>query len=89
MGVIPPPRGRSETEHYKIKVEVLAEGLDRPWGIEFLDERTALFSELGGQLRLMIDGKVLPAPITGLTEPPSAVSKLWNQIGFLDVPVPT
>ncbi len=85
MGVIPPPRGRSETEHYKIKVEVLAEGLDRPWGIEFLDERTALFSELGGQLRLMIDGKVLPAPITGLTEPPSAVSKLWNQIGFLDV----
>lgn len=86
MGVKPPPpREVSETEHYNLKVEVLAEGLNKPWGIEFLDDRTALFSEYTGQLRLMVDGKVIPAPITGT---PSPAYEPWGQklpFGFLDV----
>lgn len=84
MGVKPPaPKERSETEHYKLKVEVLAEGLKQPWGIEFLDERTAVFSEFTGQLRLMVDGKVLPEPVAGT--PPPANKSSGQTFGFMDV----
>lgn len=84
MGVMPPPpRERSETEHYNLKVEVLAEDLEQPWGIEFLDERTALFSEHVGQLRLMVDGEVLPTPIAGTPSP--AQKPNGRTFGFLDI----
>lgn len=76
----PPPKEHSDTEHYTLKVEVLAQDLKHPWGIEFLDERTALFSEGAGQLRLMVDGKVIPTPITGT---PSPASPPWK--GFMDI----
>lgn len=86
MGVKPPPpRERSETEHYNLKVEVLAEGLNQPWGIEFLDERTAVFSEFFGQLRLMVDGKVLPEPISGTPSPARQPSGQRQGFGFMDV----
>lgn len=84
MGVgPPPPKERSETEHYNLKVEVLAEGLKQPWGIEFLDDRTALFSEHFGQLRLMVDGKVVPEPIAGTPSPAHRTS--GQTFGFMDV----
>ena len=86
MGVEPPPpRDRSETENYNLKVEVLAEGLKQPWGIEFLDERTALFSEFSGRLRLMIDRKVIPEPITGTPSPARQRSGQKPGFGFMDV----
>ena len=81
----PPPRERSETEHYKLKVEVLAEGLKQPWGIEFLDERTALFSEFNGHLRLMVDNKVIPEPIAGTPSPARQPGDQRQGFGFLDV----
>ncbi len=84
MGVEPPPpKERSETEHYTLKVEVLAEGLKQPWGIEFMDERTAVFSEHLGQLRLMVDGEVLPEPIAGTPIP--AQKPNGRPFGYLDV----
>ena len=44
MGVKPPPpKPISETEHYNLSVEVLAEGLGSTLGMEFIDERTAVF----------------------------------------------
>ena len=86
MGVEPPPpKERSETEHYNLKVEVLAEGLKQPWGIEFIDERTAVFSENIGQLRLMVDGKVLPEPISGTPSPARQSSGQREGFGYMDV----
>ena len=55
-----------ESEDYLIKVEQLAtEGLEVPWGLELVDNRTALISEKKGQLRWLVDGKLDPTPIRG------------------------
>jgi len=84
MGVEPPPPNpRSETEHYNLKVEVLAEGLEQPWGIEFLDERTAVFSEFPGRLRLMVDGQVDYRPIANTPKP--AFRPTGRPFGYMDV----
>ena len=84
MGVEPPPPPElSKTEHYNIKVEVLAEGLEQPWGIEFLDDRTALFSEFPGRLRLLVDGQVDYRPIANTPRP--AIRPSGQPFGFMDV----
>ncbi len=84
MGVKPPPpEPISETEHYRLKVEVLAEGLERPWGIEFLDERTAVFSEFPGRLRLLVDGQVDYRPIANTPKPAARPS--GQPFGYMDV----
>ncbi len=84
MGITPPPPAeRSETEDYTLKVDVVAEGLKQPWGIEFLDERTALFTEHAGALRLMVDGEVLPEPIANT--PPPAGKPNGSTFGYLDI----
>jgi glucose/arabinose dehydrogenase len=55
------------TEDYILKVEKLvSEGLNTPWGIEFVDEHRALITERTGGLRWMVNGKLDPRPITGL-----------------------
>jgi glucose/arabinose dehydrogenase len=53
-----------KTEDYSIKVEVYARGLNNPWGIAFIDERTAIVTEKAGPVRFIIDGK-LQSPIEG------------------------
>jgi aldose sugar dehydrogenase len=70
------------TTDYELKVEVVAEGLDVPWGIDFLDERTALITERTGRLRLLVDGKLQSAPIAGTPK----VSH-EGQGGLLDVAI--
>lgn len=62
-----------------IKVEVVADGLDHPWGMAFLPEGDILLTERSGQLRLIRDGVVGPA-IGGLPE----VAEI-GQGGLLDV----
>ncbi len=57
-----------ETRDYDVKVEVIAEGLDIPWALTFIDKDTALLTERPGALRLMKNGKVLPDPIKGTPE---------------------
>ena len=79
----PPPPTDFETEHYKLNIEILAEGLERPWGITFLDDRTALFTEFTGKLRLMVDNKVLNKPVAGT--PKAMTQPTGNKMGFLDV----
>ena len=79
----PPPQPVSETEHYTLQVEVLAEGLERPWGIEFLNDGTALFSEYSGRLRLLTDGEVDPRPIANTPKPATRPS--GDPFGYLDV----
>ena len=84
MGVKPPPpEPISETEHYTLNVEVLAEGLEQPWGMEFIDERTAVFSEFPGRLRLLVDSEVDYRPIANTPRP--ATRPTGQPFGYMDV----
>ncbi len=72
---------RIETELNTLRVEILvADGLQVPWSIEFVDERRALVSERPGGLRWIVDGKLDPRPIEGLP-------KTWyfRDAGMLDI----
>jgi aldose sugar dehydrogenase len=55
---------------YTVRIERLVESGFRsaPWGIEFVDSRRALITELRGGLRWLVDGKLDPEPILGLPE---------------------
>jgi aldose sugar dehydrogenase len=55
------------TPDYTFKVDVLVdEGIQTPWGIEFVDARRALITERPGGMKWMVDGKLDPKPIEGL-----------------------
>lgn len=56
-------------EGFAIEVEVLARGLSLPWGMAFLPDGTLLVTERNkGQLRVIRDGVLDPAPVAGLPE---------------------
>lgn len=55
------------TKHYNISVEILeTDGLQLPWGIEFVSPNQALVTEQPGRLRWLMDGKLDPRPIAGM-----------------------
>ena len=61
------------TEAYTLRVTPLvAEGIDTPWSMVFLDAQRALVSERPGQLRLIVDGELSAAPVAD-TPPTFAV----------------
>lgn len=60
--------------------EVVAEGLEHPWGLAFLPDGTALVTERPGRLRIVRDGALLPDPVPGV---PAVFAQ--NQGGLLDV----
>lgn len=68
-----------QTEKLKVKVDVVASGLEFPWAIEVLPDGAYLVTERPGRLRIVRDG-TLSAPIDGV--PPVAVQ---GQGGLLDV----
>lgn len=78
----PPLPEQLSTYDYNIRVERFAEGLEIPWAIEFLDDRTALITERPGRLRVVRDGKLLPEPVSGT---PDVVPQ--GQGGLMDVAV--
>ncbi len=55
-------------------------GLDHPWGMAFLPDGRILVTERKGNLRIVEDGKLLPAPVEGI---PKATPH--GQGGLLDV----
>ncbi len=57
-----------ETFDYKIKVETVAEGLDEPWAIDFINPLKALVTEKPGRLRIIENGKLLKDPVEGTPE---------------------
>lgn len=69
------------TQEVDIQVEVLANDLDHPWGVEPLPDGSLLVTERAGALRLISGGEV-SAPISGLPE--IAVA---GQGGLLDVAI--
>ena len=78
----PDPNGVYQTQHHAYRVEPVADGLERPWAIDFLPDGTVLVTERPGRLRLIVNGKLLKQPVAGTPE-------VWNhgQGGLLDVAV--
>ena len=72
-------RASAQNSGVEMKITVLAEGLNTPWGIEVLPEGGYLVTERSGALRLVQDGKV-SAPINGV---PEVLAE--RQGGLLDV----
>jgi aldose sugar dehydrogenase len=52
----------------KIKVSVLARGIQNPWGMAFLPSGNILIAEKAGALRIIRDGVLDPRPIPGTPE---------------------
>lgn len=55
-----------QSQEAKLHVEVVAKGLDHPWGMAFLPDGAILVTERPGRLRVIRDGVLDPAPIEGL-----------------------
>ncbi|HEX6860680.1 MAG TPA: PQQ-dependent sugar dehydrogenase [Caulobacteraceae bacterium] len=66
----------------KFAVRTVAEGLDHPWGLDFLPDGQLLVTERAGRMRLVAADGTLGKPITGL---PKADAR--GQGGLLDVAV--
>lgn len=64
----------------KVKVETFAEGLEHPWGMQFLPDGRLLVTEQPGRMRVVGKDGTLSQPIAGV---PEVVA--WNQGGLLDV----
>lgn len=66
--------------HHRYKVTVVADGLSHPWSLAFLPTGEVLVTERDGRLRMIRDGRLLPAPLAGL--PPIRAT---GQGGLLDL----
>jgi aldose sugar dehydrogenase len=71
----PPP-----SEPSKVKVETFANGLEHPWGMQFLPDGRLLVTERPGRIRLISKDGKLSEPISGVPEVAAR-----NQGGLLDV----
>jgi glucose/arabinose dehydrogenase len=65
---------------HSFRVVPVAEGLEHPWAIGFLPDGDILVTERPGRLRIIRDGRLLPAPVEGVP----AVFAV-GQGGLLDV----
>jgi glucose/arabinose dehydrogenase len=55
------------TQHHRVRISTVTEGLDRPWGLAFLPDGRMLVTERPGRLRVVgKDGKLDPVPVAGL-----------------------
>jgi aldose sugar dehydrogenase len=75
LNVTPPAESLTQSPHSQafvptkiesFKVETVTEGLEVPWGMEFLPDRAILVTERPGRLRIIRGGKLDPKPIAGL-----------------------
>src|SRR5690554_4474131 len=72
----------AETTTGELKVEMLADNLNHPWGMAFLPDGRLLVTEREGQLRILGTDNSLSAPLEGV---PEVYNK--GQGGLLDVAV--
>lgn len=66
----------------QISTSIVTEGLDAPWAFDWLPNGDILVTERFGSLRLVRDGILLPAPVSGVPEVFAA-----GQGGLLDIAV--
>ena len=62
---VAPPDQVIRSEKYVFRVETVVSNLEVPWGIAFLPDEKILVTERPGRLRLIVDGKIHPQPISG------------------------
>src|SRR5262245_8561093 len=55
-----------QTAEQKIKLSIIAGGLDQPWSVAWLPDGSMLVTEQAGRLRLIKNGKLDPKPIPGV-----------------------
>lgn len=78
---VPDPHGQVvQSGAQRVRVEVVARGLDTPWGLAFLPDGRMLITERSGQMRIVQGGKLLPDAVRGTPE-------VWvrQDSGLLDV----
>ena len=68
---VPDPSGRiAEAGGQKVRIDVIARGLDTPWALAFLPDGRLLVTERAGRLRIVDrSGRLLPDPVKGLPVP--------------------
>ncbi|MYJ06175.1 MAG: PQQ-dependent sugar dehydrogenase, partial [Acidobacteria bacterium] len=73
IGVPVPPLGDGPwvidtAEQHKIRVNLVARGLENPWAIAFMPDGAMLLTERSGRLRIVRDGELDPQSISGVPE---------------------
>lgn len=64
----PPAAVTLQSEKAAFRLETFIGNLDTPWGIAFLPDHKIVVTERPGRLRLIENGKLVPAPISGTPE---------------------
>jgi glucose/arabinose dehydrogenase len=80
---VPDPNNQIiKSERQTFKIEVVAPGLETPWGFVFLPDGRLLVTERPGRLRIIEKGRLLPEPVQG-------TPKVWERqdSGMLDVAI--
>jgi aldose sugar dehydrogenase len=62
----PQPGDVVKSEKHAFRIELVAEGLDTPWGMAFLPDGRMLVTERPGRLRFLTAGQPLMESVTGL-----------------------
>lgn len=57
-----------ESEHYRLKVVTVAQGLVRPWALAWLPDGRMLVTERPGRLRVVSRDGVVSSPVSGLPD---------------------
>jgi glucose/arabinose dehydrogenase len=80
MPAPPPIDSVFKSERHSFRLEVVADGLDTPWGLAFLPDRRMLITERPGRMRILTPGQGPGEEVKGVPRP-------WVQQdgGFLDV----
>jgi glucose/arabinose dehydrogenase len=74
IGVPVPPLGAGPfvldtAEQHKIRVTVVTQGLEHPWGLVFLPDGSMLVTERPGRIRVIRNGVLDPKPLGGVPQP--------------------
>ena len=72
--------GVQRSELHDFRIDTVVTGLAHPWGLAFLPDGALLVTERGGQLRMVVDGRLVPEPVQGTPEVAAR-----DQGGLLDV----